>query len=183
MTLEEQFVQVVPTKSVLGREWEALKKEREKQQRAFESAPDKMDYNTSPYRRANFACDKFLSEMMPRILKAKELLDDRATNALALAESNALHPRHGISFFRKDEKDIWSHYALERLRKNLSRVQRQKFKGYHPDVYSSVAASLRTFRTELVRWKFGGQPFDGSQAMHSMFQFILRLHLLEAAND
>jgi hypothetical protein len=179
MNQEAELESLVPTKSVLGREWNALKSERDKQRHAFESAPDKMDYNTLLYRRSNFACQRFISEMLPRIIEAKKSLGSRAVESLEKHQE-----RNEIKLDRKDTADIWSHFVLERIRKYISRQDRRRMKSYHPGVYSAVIVNLRSFRKELRRWTYGGsQPFDGSQAMSAMFKAILSLHLLEAAND
>lgn len=182
MNREEEFERIVPTKSVLGRQWQALKKERSSQQYKFESSVDKMDYNTSPYRRSNFACERFLSEFLPRIVDVQPRLDERTVTALEEDEKKVLDSIGQLR--RKDEMQIWRHYLLSRIRRHLSLVDRRKFKAYHSGLYYGVASALRDFRRELSRWRWNGSaPFDGSLAMHKMFQAILRLCLLEAAND
>lgn len=184
MEIEEQsFEQLVPVKSVLGREFQSLKKERQKQQDAFERSTDKMGYETSPYRMANLATERFIREWLPRVERAYVVLGNQAKENMLNHESATLRWEFGLKtpVDRRTEARIWQHFALSRYRDHRQLVSRCKI--YQPNLVDKIRKAWRHFRKESMIWKYGGTPWDGSRAMHAMLDFILQVDLLAAVND
>jgi hypothetical protein len=180
---ELQFAKLAPQKSVLGREFLALVAERDKQKLLFESAPDKMDYDTTPYRRAGIALGRFLDDMIPLVIKHAYKVEDARTT-LERAEAKAQYTDyHGIKLDRRSHQIIWTRFAIERYRLAIAKKDRKKFKMYHPQLWRELGEAWQEFRREIKRWQFGGMPYDGSQAMHSMISFQVKARLLASAND
>lgn len=165
-------------RSVLGREFLALQSERNKQKQLFESAPQKMAADTLSYRRAEIALGRFLDDMIPRITKANFSLL-RTQSRLDLTESKA---KDKIQMSRQDAKIIWHNFATERYQ-ILVDPYKATFKKYHPSLLQELDNKWNVFEKELDRWVFGGQPFDGSQAMSTMIDFQIQCRLLAAHND
>lgn len=182
-TDERIFNELVPLKSTLGREFQWLLKERQSQQQAFEQAADKMVYETSPYRRSVMAVDRFLSEWLPRVQRAVVVMDAQAKENLLNHEAATLRWEFGMEtpVDRRSEARIWQHYALSKYR--ILRPQIKRCKIYHPLLVSRILSAWKTFRNETMIWKYGGMPWDGSRAMHAMFDFILNLDLLSSVDD
>ena len=181
---EIKFAKLVPLKSVLGREFLALQTERDKQKLAFESAPNKMDVDTTAYRRAEIALEKFLEAMLPPVM-ATLLKLENARERLEIAEAKAQNNEygHGIVLDRRSMQIIWTRFAIERYRLALPKKERKRLKAYHPGLWHDLGTAWLAFRKEIKRWQFGGQPYDGSQAMHSMIAFQVKARLLASAND
>jgi len=178
-----EFDALVPPKSLLGRELKALIKERDRQALAFDSASDKMQYDTSAYRRSSMAIERFLRQWLPRIREANARMADDAASRLAAHQESVLSHNYGITtpVDRRTESRIWMHYTVERyrlIRPSLARIRR-----YNPGVISELLMRLKTFRHELRLWKYARIPFDGSQAMASMIQVIACLTGLGAFYD
>lgn len=179
---EELFKKICPMKSVLGREFLALQSERNKQRESFGSSADKMGHDTGPYRRSDMALNRFLDEMIPRILDVEEKLKE-AKPKIEIAEHRAQDNKHGIVIDRRSEQIIWTRFAIEQYRLLIPKKSRKKLKAYHPGLWNDLGQAWTAFRNEIKRWQFGGQPFDGSQAMHTMLKFQVKTRLLVAAND
>lgn len=179
-----EFEQLVPEKSPLGREWYKLKAEHETQRVKFENAPDKMDYDTSYYRRAGFALETFLDNWLPRVQKAMIVLDKRATDALAerALATQRKDDKHHVQLSRRTTARIWQHHALQKYRDTFPRGVK-KLNAYHPGHVGALIRAWKTFRREMVLWKYGHQDFDASQAMQAMLNFFVQLDLLAASND
>lgn len=177
---EKEFEKIVPLRSLIGREFLALQVERDKQKLLFESSNNKMGYDTQPYRRSEIALGRFLDDMLPRVIDNKPALT-RAAEGLARAEANL---KNKCLMDRKSEQIIWTRFAIERLRLKLpSKSVLKKIHSYHPSLCRNVKESWKEFQSELRIWKNGGQPFDGSQAMHLMFAFLMKAGLMVSAND
>lgn len=181
---EKEFEKLVPLKSILGREYEALKTERHKQKSLFEESLDKMAYDTAPYRRANISLGRFLGDMLsllhktlPKIILAK--------TALEVAEAKAQNNEygHGIELHRRSHQIIWTRFAIERYRLAIPKKERKRFKIYHPELWRELGQAWMDFRREIKRWQFSRIPYDGSQAMHLMIAFQVKARLLASAND
>jgi hypothetical protein len=180
---ETLFEKMVPMKSVLGREFLSLQSERDKQKAAFEASKDPLAVDTQPYRRAGIALEKFLESTLPLVMAAQLKLQE-AKEGLETAEEKAQRNNsHGIVLDRRSIQIIWTRFALERYRAVLPKTERKKLKAFHPGLYQDIGQAFKKFRFEIKRWQYGGQPFDGSQAMHSMIAFQLKARLLGAAND
>lgn len=176
----EEFVKLVPMESVLGREFKGLRAHLETRKVEFESARDKMDYDTSAYRRANLALRRFLDEWIPRCQRAVPVLEQRAVERLALLEQQSLHNR--VEWSRRSEARVWQHYALDHYRKNLpSKIRRVRW--YNPNLVHALFKAWRIFRLETRRWKYERIPWDGSRAMHAMIRFIVLIDDLAVSHD
>ena len=179
---EKQFEHLVPFKSVLGREFLALQAERNKQRSFFESAKDKMDFDTTPYRRSEIALGRFLDDMIPLVIKGQAVLAESG-DRLSVAEEKILYsPIWGIKADRRSLRVIWMNFAFERVSLALPKPRRQ-FRIYHPVLWHTLVSLCKKFRDESRRWTYGGQPFDGSRAMHAMIDFQLQARLLGSVND
>ena len=178
---ELNFESVVPEKSVIGREWKVLKAERDKAQALFASLENKMEADTTVYRRSNMAVHAFLEEMLPLVLKAATI-DGRAKDTLDLAASKAQYSYHGFKLDRWTEARIWLHHCIDRYRVHLPKSL-QPYRAYHPTLCRQIDVAMRTFWKDLHQWLWLGVPWDGSQAMHSMYAVILKAQLLGHAND
>ena len=181
---EKQFEHLVPMKSVLGREFLALQAERDKCKLEFEASPDKMAADTLAYRRSEIALARFLDDMLKRILETKPRLDD-ARERLEIAEAKAQNNSHGhgINLDRRSMVIIWTRFAIDRYRLHVSKDTRKQVKQWHPELWKELGNRWMEFRKQLKKWQFGGQPFDGSQAMHSMIAFFTQAHQIKASND
>jgi len=181
---ETKFLKLVPMKSVLGREFLALQAERDKQKTSFESAEDKMAADTTPYRRSELALEKFLEVTLPLVMAAHMKLDESLPR-LEVAQQKAQmgFEKHSIRINRRDEMIIWTRFAIERYRELLPKKSRKQLKAYHPGLWHDIGIAWKEFRQEIKRWQYGGQPYDGSQAMHTMIAFQLKCRYLGVAND
>lgn len=181
---ERHFERLIPMRSALGREFLALQSERNKQRMKFESATDKLAYDTIPYRRSEIALGRFLDDMIPLVSKHLEKMKT-AQVGMDRAEEDAKYPLFGlgIRIDRRSEQIIWTRFAIERYRAVIAPDYRKKYKMYHPALWSDLRSAWREFRKQIKRWQFGGQPFDGSQAMHSMIAFQLKARLIASCDD
>lgn len=181
---EKYFERLVPLKSALGREFLALQAERDKQKMIFESSPNKMAADTLAYRRSEIALGRFLDDMIALVTKHQEKLAP-AKLGLAMAEEDAKNPLFGppLHIDRRSERIIWTRFAIERYRIALPQKDWKFMKACHPGLWSELRQAWRDFRNEIRIWQRGHQPFDGSQAMHTMIAFQIRARLLACAND
>jgi hypothetical protein len=181
---EKHFEHLIPMKSALGREFLALQAERDKHRRIFEIEPHKMSADTLSYRRSEIALGRFLDDMIPLVMDYLEKLKT-AGPGLARAEESAYQPMWGkpLHIDRGSEIIIWTRFAIERYRATLPAVLRKKARAYHPVLWKELGCAWKEFRKEIRDWKNGRQPFDGSQAMHLMIAFQVKVRLLACAND
>jgi hypothetical protein len=178
-----EFETLVPPRSLLGRELKALLKERDKQEALFDLAIDKMDYETSPLRRANCAIERFIDNWLPRVQSALVRVEAESLVRFNARQDSVLMWEYGTPtpVDRRSEATIWARHALDRFREVRPAMRRAKM--YHPHVLVELLSAWKVFRHELRLWKYARVPFDGSQAMASMLQFFMRLDLLGAVND
>lgn len=180
-----EFEKLVPIESVLGHEFKLLKENVAKHKSAFESAPDKMDYDTSSYRRGNMAVERFLRDFLPLVRSASRVVTDRALEMLDIQQgkmqSTSIEKRR-IDIDRLSQARIWQHYALSCYRQRLPRKMR-RLKWYNPMLVMSLFKAWRTFRREIQAWKYSRVQWDGSRAMHAMFMFIVKVDELAASHD
>lgn len=183
MEIEKEFEKLVPLQSLLGREFLGLQSARNKEKQMFESANNKMGFNTQAYRLTEMALRKFLEDWYWRVLAAKEKLEgarERLENAEQKVQNNAFG--HGITLDRRDIQKIWVRFALERYRL-FAKPLKKTYRRYHPGMWKDLLACWKEFNREIKKWMFGGQPFDGSQAMSNMIAFQVKCRLIASIND
>ena len=178
---EKEFERLVPMRSVLGAEFLGLQKELNKQRTAFESCKDRMGYDTISYRRAEITLGRFLDDFIPLIHKANAVLAP-SKERLEIAEAKLQNKDRGIVLTRKMTKRIWIVFALERYRL-FAKPLKKEFKKYHPGMWKDLLVAWSVFRKEVNRWMYGGQPYDGSQAMAYMIDFQIKCRLMSSIND
>ena len=175
---EKYFQQICPMKSCLGREFLTLSAERDKQKSVFESVKNKMDFDTQPYRRSEIAVSVFLTYTLPLI--------DNYNRKVPLSSHQNLELMTGRSrpsIDRQSERIIWVRFAIERYRELIHTEDKKKYRMYHPVLWKELHDSARMFWKEISKWVYGHQPFDGSQAMHSMINFQVAVRSLACANE
>lgn len=180
-----EFDKLVPAESVLGREFLLLKENLAVHKKAFEAAPDKMDYDTSAYRRGNMAIERFLREMLPLVRSASFVVNDRVQQMFDIQQgkmqASAISSRR-IDIDRRSEARIWQHYALDCYRQKLPHKMR-RLRWYNPTLVHRLLKSWLNFRKEVRNWKYERMKWDGSRAMHAMFFFIVQVDLLAVSHD
>lgn len=181
---EKQFEHVCPLKSALGREFLALQSERNKHRQTFEASPDKMAADTLAYRRSEIAMGRFLDDMIPLVMEYQEKMKT-VKIGMERAEYAAKNPMWGseLKIDRRSEQIIWTRFAIERYRLAVPKKDRRLYKRCHPKLWQELGQAWAAFRSEIKRWQQGRQPYDGSQAMHTMIAFQMKARLLAASND
>lgn len=180
---EKIFERIAPLQSVMGREFLALQTARNKEKNKFEESKDKMGFDTQPYRRSEIALGRFLNDMIPRVLAAREKLEDARESLEIFEEKAQRNNYHGIIVDRKSAVIIWTRFAIEKYRTLLPKKSRKQLKMYHPGLWKELGQSWKEFRSEIRQWRYGGQPYDGSAAMHKMIAFQMKCLSLAVSND
>lgn len=165
---EKIFQHLVPLWSALGREFAMLRSERNHHRMAFETAKDKMAFDTSALRCSEIALSRFLSDMIPMVQQHK-IQQEKVFKSTSQVE-------------RRSERIIWTRHAIESYKSMVPKGDKRKLKMYHPSLWQEVGRAWKEFKDEIKRWQGGQQPFDGSQAMSKMMFFQVKVRLLASAN-